>query len=1390
MLRSFLEPILAEALGCEAECRNVSLSLSGRLVIRDLELRIPEVDGPASEFLQVSRVAVQLNWREAFRGLTGRSGERAVRSIRFSEPTFRLSQSVEDGSFNIAPLLVRPDGPGVAPTVIPNIGISEGRIIFGEHGAGRFLSLQELRVRGTLAALDPARGLHAIELTQIDPADDNPMRMDGGLDLQAGSVWLDMTDIDLADWSIGTPTADGRALWRRLAIEGDVPRASLRYDENGFSAEFELAGVDMTTPVPKQVETEDEWPATEWMRIAGASGVIRFDSQGLHIDLTGLIEDLPMRIRLDTRGLALDAALRGEIVVEEYALSERPDFLPFTPPAVRRYFGDFSDPVADVAAVVWFERDAPIDGTASRMRVSGEFRFVNGVAAHKEFPYFFENISGMIRFDENARIELVDIAGVAPSGATVTATGWFQTGGGDAEMIISAGAVPVDDTLLEAMNDSYRAIVEAARDVEGYKQLLETGVVQTGSMRDETLARLNRIRSDLATLQREGGTASRRIALERAIEESEARVSTPVFEMAGRADVVVTLSRGVGEPFNTDISARFDALDLLPAEAPYPLRAHDLELNIRGNAARFSSPHIEGLSGARGELRGDVGLVDTPGEAPRTDIRATLNGAPIDELMLAAIPAPNEVYDGPPGAAPSELIRGFGLNGTIDARVGVQSNTAGDIVFSLEGGFSGLTASPEPMKADRQRTALMTDITGTFRVNNERLLVGPLSGSTGDGAQIEVELVRSFVGAGELHGFVRAAGLDVGRPVEDMLVTLAPEVAEQILELRQAYRPLGRLDALARIEGGAGQPVSTRLEILGADRLAFDAPGGRIELTRTGGGVLVTGEAIHFDNLQCDVGVAGDAPGAAILVDGAFGLAQEIGVDLRMSIEDARFEDPVLRAMVEQFAPKQIVEGVAEYNPAGVFDATLRIAGATLETLSFEGSMSPLSLSLANDAGRVDIPDIAGRIEFDQTGGRVEALVLEAPEWRWSADGWWRLDESGPMMEMQLGASGSALGDDLRSMLPEDARIALNSIAIAGGFELSDATLRYGLESTAERASQETDATPPAAPGALSFTGDVQYTGASYTGAFPVADVNGHARISATRPDAESTTHVRVDVTADQVLLAGMVVNRARAEVVTGVTPGLIEINNFNGALYGGRITASALVLSEAIAGGAARSESGEVSTTSSDEAKTRYEVDARAVSVDFGRLIATRGQPTDVDQATEESGGRLDAELSLSGVVGDPLSARGRGLVRVEGGRFARMPLLMSILEVGNLQPPRGESLQGAEAHFFIRGSRANFDTLFARSNSITVAGRGSASWPDLRLDLRFRTSGNIRVPFVSDLVDALRNELLAITVSGSLDNPRFGVTQLPATSDFLREVFQTDRPRRRASEATPSGG
>ncbi|MFZ4576364.1 MAG: hypothetical protein ACOYN0_18415, partial [Phycisphaerales bacterium] len=161
---------------------------------------------------------------------------------------------------------------------------------------------------------------------------------------------------------------------------------------------------------------------------------------------------------------------------------------------------------------------------------------------------------------------------------------------------------------------------------------------------------------------------------------------------------------------------------------------------------------------------------------------------------------------------------------------------------------------------------------------------------------------------------------------------------------------------------------------------------------------------------------------------------------------------------------------------------------------------------------------------------------------------------------------------------------------------------------------------------------------------------------------------------------------------------------------------------------------------------------------------------------APDSARGLLDGGLSLSGFTGDAASRRGRGTITVGGGPVFSMPLVVALIRVSNLQLPLGEGVNYAAIEFFLEGETANIEQFAVESASVGLYGFGTATLPDLALDMRFRSRSRARVPLISEALEALRGAIVQGVITGTAAKPNVSVSTFAGTTRFVGRLLGRD--------------
>lgn len=802
----------------------------------------------------------------------------------------------------------------------------------------------------------------------------------------------------------------------------------------------------------------------------------------------------------------------------------------------------------------------------------------------------------------------------------------------------------------------------------------------------------------------------------------------PAFGEQWRADIRVRVRRFPDRTpaHEVTVDAEFPRADLLYAEFPYPLRAAGMRLRITRDFAEVLHAPLFGPTGARGALAGRVAW-DSLGTRPELDIH--FNEAPVDELLFAAI----ERAEGANGAAAATL-RDLGAGGSVvgDGRITVDQS--GDIIWKVRAALAGLTLSP-----DRADDAIANALAGTLRVD-------PVGWSIEDAvvrlddADVRLAAGASFSDQRQVSFHAQTDSIDLRAPIGGFVGLFDADIAARMDDLRAKFAPEGTVRAMIDATTATGDDATYNLTIEPISETSFLIAGQRVRLNPTGGSVTADASGLIVQDLSFAPVEAAAGHAGEIRISGGLG-----GANPRIDIDaaDLMFEGSVARAAIASMNT-EILDAWLDADPAGRFDlhgAFIMNSGSDRLRLE-SGVLRPTSLAFTRAGRRVRFDRIGGEITLGPTGGAVDSLLLESDGLSVRVSGEWLAGVT-PGVRLSLEAHGDRLGADIFAMLPAEARDILDDIEFysQSGFALRDATLEVNWPG------EDGDVGDGFRDGLL-FTGSAEVRNATLDPGIPIESLDGSAVVRIERPPAVDETKFEMALHATSVRVAGVTFDGARGLIARSDADADRFDLHFEGDVHGG-----IAVVEGALAG--------------ADAGPGGYALDIRLAGIDLASLIEERTGENDGSAAS----GSLDASLTIAGTTGG--GPRGVGEIRIQGGELLRLPLVVTILELGNVLPPLGERLDYANAIFTLDNDLATFDRLVAVSDSIALIGVGDVRLPDFELDLRFGVSGNRRLPIFTSLFDALRNEILTTRVRGTLADPEVSAEPLSGIRRLISRIL-----------------
>ncbi|QYK48648.1 MAG: hypothetical protein KF838_02060 [Phycisphaeraceae bacterium] len=1364
-------PVLSNLTGADVDIGHATIRAGGTLTVQNVRAKAPGVSGPAATFVEVPKVEIEFKWREL---LTSRR----VRNITLHEPRIRLSQSADTQTLNVSGLtLFRPAGTSAGP--LPTIVIDDAALEIGEHTGADYSPLSVIHFDASVIP-DPASPSNASTIRVAQLAPDGPIVgipgqfITGRID--ADSVTIEPGNLSLASLRPSTLPSAVRAQLERLNLAGrlQVRKFEYTFATGKVEAEIRLSGIAMN--LTELLVDDPDSSAT--LRMSGVAGIILVSGEKIRADLRGTLADLPWTVRLDYAGPNADSAFTCDLATDGFHVTDRPDLLPFAPLIVQERLASFSNPTATVSSRVRIARDAPTPAGASPIRVSGTLDFRDGVAAYVDFPYQFEQMSGSVRFDDE-HIELLKIAGVAPSGARLVATGYISPINEEAgvDIRVHVENVPVDTTLENALGPDRREIVTALFNQQRYAELVKAGLVLDPQQ-------ATRVQEELRTLSsipdRSEATSARLAALQKMLDER------PLLEPGGRAVVDIHVTRPVGplKPWNTQVDVRFATLHVLPEAFPLPIVGSDVALRINDKTATLVGGTYTSLRGGNARIDATIDLFTPDGIQsfiPQVDIAA--QGIPIDDLLINSIPdrKTTDTRGGPYRPTLEASLRSLNVEGTIDVVARITPKAAPDAAGKVELGYdvrasaSSLYATPSGgTEADSSIT--LAEVNGELHLTDASIvasLAADLVSSPTSSPELERpagSATARFASTPTLPSSpyeldVRISHLDTSARIEHVIRAFSPDIASRLTSLRDSHHPSGLLDAKLLVRSDSG---ISNIELTLSDPvdLALDAFGGRNTLSVPEGSVTLQSRQAESaaDTDRADMSIRfnrfvaavdhDDEPIGRIEADGTFSFDMEDTTrlshhtSLNIAWSDAPLGHQVIRDLVQMRFGAVVDDLYKTHEPDGRFDLDLALRPNPSDTarLGAWGTIRPRFFSITRNGHRMSFPSVDGSLVFSPDGGEVRQLTLNAEGTSLLLNGSWTLgDETNSLLDLSISGWTTAKGSDLYAMLPNQLHdLARDSeLAVEGGIRIDELKVRAEV-------APEPDASRFAAHGTVVVDRASMLVGP------PITDLSGIIEFTArSEPDSASFD---VGMIASRLRVANLLVTEARFRVASDADDPTIIAPLITGTTHGGRFSGRATI-----------------GPDPRHPDQRRYFASMRIAGARFASVLAdlTSGSNGTPPVAPDGSRGLLDGELTVEGVLGQMQSQTGRGEMAISGGEVLSYPLLLPILQVANLQVPSRERLDLALSSFHLSQGRLTFEEMSVFSPTVELFGYGTMSWPMTELDLRIVSRGARQLPIVSSVFEAIRNELISVRVGGTLTSPDVSLEQFASARGLLKRLI-----------------
>jgi hypothetical protein len=622
-------------------------------------------------------------------------------------------------------------------------------------------------------------------------------------------------------------------------------------------------------------------------------------------DLTGSIEGIRYHMEGRVQGFGPDAPFTLDARTEPFTVPNEPPYLVAMPAVVQEQYGNFH-PRGRFRAEVHLERARP-GGPIER---EGLVEVLGASLRFHKFAYPVQGLRGKLHFN-NDRV-LVNLRGRGPGGGQLSVHGLRiapPRDGGGSNMTLVARDVPIDATLLSAMEPAHRKAMNLFFSREGRQQLIDRGAIDPGDpphAKDNTSSPANSAQTTPATRPTD-------------------RPVLTGFDLGGQLPYVrVQLHRPVGPDKDRDAVTTVYTRGLRGVfdHWPYPMTSTGGRLIIREGRVTVDQLELRGPTGARATIDG---YVETPDERGRGEIVPHLKiknvRMPIDRLLKASLPAPQ-----------NDWLERLHIGGTITGDGRIFRNDQGEIDFKL-------TASLDDSRARPFHAAYgLENVDATMTLTRDGAELTELTARHG---QAELNLTGAVDWSGEGVGFTVDGSARQMQWTPALIELLPPKhaIRQKLSELHKDWQPSARFDAKWTLQRPAGADETDYHVTVRPKSLGFTYQDHAFRFTEMSGAVQLRPGKVELDRLG-GAYASGRLQASGLVALGANETAlsftasgEEIGPDLRAALPEA-----AIQAM-ERFdfdAGFEVTAGRVTLSDGGAFELETELnlsdATATLGT--------------------------------------------------------------------------------------------------------------------------------------------------------------------------------------------------------------------------------------------------------------------------------------------------------------------------------------------------------------------------------------------------------------------------------------------------------------------------
>ncbi len=869
-------------------------------------------------------------------------------------------------------------------------------------------------------------------------------------------------------------------------------------------------------------------------------------------------------------------------------------------------------------------------------------------------------------------------------------------------------------------------------------------------------------------------------ALPRAVEKEIRR-----FEPAGRfhAQAIVERRRR-GAPIDYDGTLSIRGADIRYVRFPYPMR--DVHGTVRFTDERIDVERLDGRGPNGGRIL-VTGSVAPPGDGAAVELHILVTDLPTDDHLLDNLEPQDQriiniiadraqharivelglLRTGETGDAPR-----FELGGRINVQIHVTRNFGPDerYVNKTSIDVAGVNVMfrywPYPLQLTSGKVHIEP---GLVRVDNVHA-TGPHGGSGRVAGTITK--MPDVPGRGErwdpdIH-IVEAT-----LPLDELMLATIPQPHDHWL---REFHLRGTLDATAHIfarpDGEVTFTVDTRVRDATADPF--------------GSGFAITGlagDARIEEGRVTVTGMTGQRGESVLTMDGRADWSRPPSkLTLSVAGTDLRIEPQLLGLIPPDLAAAAQARALFDaYRPTGRFDARFDYVTDDRAPPRFDLQLQPKTLAVDLRGKRVAFDQITGNVQVAADEIRLDHVTAHFAHGTATASG---LIHTGSRSGAAITFTAEATRIDAvaKAVLPPAVTRIVEAMEFSGGYVIPRARFVQRVAANDEAA--------------MEFEGVVQLRGASATVGVPIAELDGELYVLASQAGDAAWPRVDLRLDAGSLRAAGRLMQPLQLHLLTSDQRlDLLHVRQLRGVCYGGLLVGEGWIdLARQgmyrIAASLSEVELTPFMNPQTPDAATP-QPDSPTPDHDPTEPVVIARDDATPDPRTDRSRGVITASLTIEGMPGEVASRRGRGALVIRNAALYELPLALAALQIANLTLPQSNAFDRASAQFILDADTLRFDAIRFEAPTVEMSGDGTMQLSNRKLDLRLvsRNPAAPQLGAVSDLFNVVKDELIAVRVTGTLDEPVARVTSFRGMKRSVDRVLGSpsdEKPRR----ATPPSG